>query len=148
MAVAHLTLFGRFDIRLADGRVLDLPGQKDRALLAILALSRGAALSRDKLTGLLWGDRGDAQARDSLKHALKHIRQLLSDAVTDESGEGIVADRNEVRLAPDCINVDVIAFEDLIRRGTSEALEQASRLCAGEFLEDISVRDSGSNPGF
>src|SRR5262245_20264399 len=140
MAVAHLTLFGRFELRLTDGRLLDLPGQKDRAVLAILALSRGATLSRDKLTGLLWGDRGDVQARDSLKHALKHIRQVLGDPVSVEAGEGlIIADRNEVRLAPDCIDVDVIAFEHLIRKGTPEALEQASRLCAGEFLDGIAV---------
>src|SRR5688572_12261937 len=99
MVVAHLTLFGKFELRLADGRLLDLPGQKDRAVLAILALSRGAALSRDKLTGLLWGDRGDVQARDSLKHALKHIRHVLGVALAGEAKEGlIIADRNEVRL--------------------------------------------------
>lgn len=144
MAVAHLTLFGKFELRLTDGRLLDLPGQKDRAVLAILALSRGATLSRDKLTGLLWGDRGDAQARDSLKHALKHIRQLLGDLVSGEAREGlIIADRNEIRLAPDCIDVDVIAFEHLIRKGTPEALEQASRLFAGELLDGIAVRDAG-----
>src|SRR5688572_11734973 len=109
MAVAHLTLFGKFDIRLADGSLLDVPGQKDRALLAILALSSGAALSRDKLTGLLWSDRADTQARDSLKHALKHIRQVLSDAVPEEAKEGLITtDRHEVRLAPDWISVDVV----------------------------------------
>ena len=144
MVVAHLTLFGKFELRLADGKLLDLPGQKDRAVLAILALSRGAALSRDKLTGLLWGDRGDVQARDSLKHALKHIRHVLGDALAGEAKEGlIIADRNEVRLAPDCIDVDAITFEHLIRKGTPEALEQASRLCGGEFLDGIAVRDAG-----
>jgi DNA-binding SARP family transcriptional activator len=70
MAVAGLRLLGTFELKLADGRAVDLPGQKDRALLAILALAQGAPLSRDKLAGLLWSDRGDAQARDSLKHAL------------------------------------------------------------------------------
>ena len=144
MAVAHLTLFGKFDIRLADGSLLDLPGQKDRALLAILALSSGAALSRDKLTGLLWSDRADTQARDSLKHALKHIRQVLSDAVPEEASEGLVTtDRHEIRLAPDWISVDVVAFEALVPRGTPEALEEANRLCAGELLEGIAVHDVG-----
>jgi DNA-binding SARP family transcriptional activator len=90
VAVAHLTLFGRFDLR-ADGSLVDLPGQKDRALLAILAVSSGAALPRDKLTGLLWSDRADAQARDSLKHA------------PEQAGEGLIVttDRHEVRLAAD-----------------------------------------------
>jgi hypothetical protein len=34
MAVAELTLFGGFEVKLAGGQVVDLPGQKDRALLA------------------------------------------------------------------------------------------------------------------
>jgi len=59
MVVAYLALFGKFELRLADGRLLDLPGQKDRAVLAILSLSRGATLSGDKLTGLLRGDRSE-----------------------------------------------------------------------------------------
>ena len=154
MAVAQLTLFGKFELRLENGRLLDLPGQKDRALLAILALSSGAALSREKLTGLLWSDRGDAQARDSLKHALKHIRELFDDVAPQKAGDGatadgragdgpIATDRHEVRLAPDWIGVDVIAFEALVRTGTPEALKEADRLSTGEFLEGIVVQDAG-----
>ena len=145
MAVAHLTLFGRFDLRLADGGLLDLPGQKDRALLAILAVSSGGAVSRDKLTGLLWSDRGDIQARDSLKHALKHIRQAFGDAIPDRAGEGLIVttDRHEVRLAADWISVDVKAFEGLIRKGTPDSLEEANRLVTGEFLDGIIVNDTG-----
>src|SRR6516225_9536198 len=77
MAVVELTLFGGFQVRLAAGQVIDLPGQKDRALLAILALPAGTTRSRDKLASLLWSDRGDQQARDSLKHALTRLRQCL-----------------------------------------------------------------------
>ena len=66
MAVAELTLLGGFELRLASGEVIDLPGQKDRALLAVLAICPGSTFSREKLAGLLWSDRGDAQARDSL----------------------------------------------------------------------------------
>src|SRR5262245_31223842 len=118
MAVAQLTLFGKFELRLTNGKLLDLPGQKDRALLAILVLSSGAALPRDKLTGLLWSDRGDAQARDSLKHALKHIRGLFNDAAPERAGDELIAvDRSEVRLAPDWVSADVTAFEALVRKG-------------------------------
>jgi hypothetical protein len=48
MAVAELKLFGVFELKLSDGRLADLPGQKDRALLAIVALAEGAPRSRDK----------------------------------------------------------------------------------------------------
>jgi len=128
-----------------DGSLVDLPGQKDRALLAILAVSSGAGLPRDKLTGLLWSDRGDIQARDSLKHALKHIRQAFNDAVPEQARERLIVttDHHEVRLAADLISVDVKAFEGLIRKGTPDSLEEANRLGTGEFLEGIVVNAAG-----
>ena len=138
MTVAALRLLGTFELKLSDGRVVDLPGQKDRALLAVLALSVGTAQSREKLASLLWSDRGDAQARDSLKHALTRIRQCF--------GEGapcpMIADRQSVRLDPAALAIDTARFEDMMRKGTPEALEQASTLCAGDLLDGISIRDA------
>jgi len=139
MAAAELTLFGTFELRLADGAAVDLPGQKDRALLAILALAGGTSQSRDKLAGLLWSDRGEPQARDSLKHALTRIRQCFGEAMPAV----IVADRQSVRLDPADLSIDVVRFHGLLRAGTTEALEQASALCSGDLLEGISIRDAG-----
>ena len=79
-AAVELKLFGGFEGRLAGGEAIDLAGQKDRALLAILALSPGTSHPRDKLASLLWSERGDEQARDSLKHALTRLRQVLQPA--------------------------------------------------------------------
>ena len=133
MTVADLTLFGTFGLRLADGRVADLPGQKDRALLAILALNAGTPQSRERLAGLLWSDRGEAQARDSLKHALTRIRQCLGDA--------LVADRQTAHLDPGALSTDVVRFERLVREGTPESLAQACALCSGDLLDGIGIRD-------
>jgi TolB-like protein/Tfp pilus assembly protein PilF len=139
MAVAELKLLGVFELRLSDGRLAELPGQKDRALLAILALAQGAPLSRDKLAGLLWSDRGDPQARDSLKHALTRVRQSLGETLAD----ALIADRQTIRLDPDRVAVDAVQLERLVRAGTPEALEQASALAAGDLLDGISIRDAG-----
>jgi TolB-like protein/Tfp pilus assembly protein PilF len=139
MAVAELRLLGPFALRLSGGQTVDLPGQKDRALLAILALAGGARQSRDKLAGLLWSDRGEPQARDSLKHALTRIRQSLGEAL----GAALVADRQSVRLDPAGLSVDAAQFERLVREGTPEALEQACALSTGDLLDGISIRDSG-----
>ena len=38
MSAAELKLFGAFELKDASGRQVDLPGQKDRALLAYLAI--------------------------------------------------------------------------------------------------------------
>ena len=134
MTVADLTLFGTFTLKLADGRVADLPGQKDRALLAILALNAGTPQSRERLAGLLWSDRGDTQARDSLKHALTRIRQCLGDA--------LIADRQTAQLDLSAVASDVARLERLVREGTTEALEQACALYAGDLLDGIGIRDA------
>ncbi len=137
MAVGELTLFGGFEVKLA-GQVVDLPGQKDRALLAVLALSPGATHSRDKLASLLWSDRGDQQARDSLKHALTRLRQCLQ-ATTPQP---IVADRQSVRFDATAVSVDVATFERLLGEGTPQALEQAAALYRGDLLDGIGLRDA------
>ncbi len=67
----------------AAGRSIDIAGRNERALLAILAMPPGKPRSREKLAGLLWSDRSDKQARDSLKQALQAtevIHQLCSGA--------------------------------------------------------------------
>ena len=74
----QLRLLGGFEARIASGAPLDIANKKTRALLAFLALPAGRSHSRDKLVGLLWSDRGDEQARNSLRQALAELgRQLL-----------------------------------------------------------------------
>src|SRR4051794_34783473 len=119
MALAKLKLLGAFEASLASGMAIDLPGRKDRALLAILALAPAAGHSRDKLASLLWSDRGDRQARDSLKQSLTRLRRAL-----DVAAPGLVADRNRVRLDPAELATDIARFEQLVEEGGPEALVQ------------------------
>jgi TolB-like protein len=136
MAVAELRLLGGFELKLA-GQAVELPGQKDRALLAVLALQPGVTHSRDKLASLFWGDHGDQQARDSLKHALTRLRQCLQSA----DPPPIVADRQSVRLDATGMTIDVAAFERLLDDGAPEALEQAAALYRGDLLDGFGLRD-------
>jgi TolB-like protein/Tfp pilus assembly protein PilF len=137
MTVVHLTLLGGFELRLANGELAELTGQKDRALLAVLALPAGASHSRDKLASLLWSDRGDQQARDSLKHSLTKLRQCLPLAARSS----IVADRSAVRLEPGAVTSDAAEFERLAGNGSTTALEQAIALYRGDLLDGIAIRD-------
>jgi TolB-like protein/Tfp pilus assembly protein PilF len=138
MAVAELTLFGGFGVRAPNEGAINLLGQKERALLAFLALSPGMTHARDKLASLLWSDRGDPQARDSLKHALTSLRQCLQSA----DSPAIIADRQSVRLDPAAVSTDVAAFERLLSAGTPESIEQATALYRGDLLDGISIRDA------
>ena len=137
MADLNLTLFGGFEARLASGAVVDLPGQKERALLAYLAMSPGDAHPRERLAGLLWSERGDRQARDSLKQALMRLRRGLDAA----EGGTLRTDRQSVALEPAAVNVDVLAFEEFIRDGTINALAQAIAIYRGDLLEGIAIHD-------
>ena len=82
-------------------------------MLAVLALSPGTTHSRDKLASLLWSDRGDQQARDSLKHALTRLRQCLQAATP----QPIVADRQSVRFDATAVTVDVADLRAAVARG-------------------------------
>jgi TolB-like protein/DNA-binding SARP family transcriptional activator len=138
MAVTELTLFGGFGGRAPSEGAVNLLGQKERALLAFLALPPGTSHSRDRLASLLWSDRGDPQARDSLKHALTRLRQCLQSA----DSPSIIADRQSVRLDPAAVSTDVAAFERLMSAGTPAAIEQAMVLYRGDLLEGISIHDA------
>jgi DNA-binding SARP family transcriptional activator len=136
MSPVALTLLGGFEVRL-DGELRELPGQKDRALLALLALAPGTAQPRERLAELLWGERGDSQARDSLKHALARVRAAL-----DRDGVGpLEADRHAVRLDSRAVVVDVAEFERQLTEGSPEALETALAHYRGDLLDGVAVRD-------
>ena len=135
MATLEIQLFGGFAARDDDGRPVDLPSPKDRAVLAYIAMASGRPVARDKLAGLLWGDSGDRQARDSLKQALVRLRRALGPAAA-----AIGADRQTITLEPSASTVDVAAFERLLADGGIAALEQATALYRGELLDGLQPR--------
>src|SRR5262249_15844155 len=53
-----------------DGRPVTIAAKKARALLGYLALREGAEVARGVITGLLWGERSESQARASLRQTL------------------------------------------------------------------------------
>src|SRR5262245_42432517 len=117
MGSVQLILLGGFQAR-AAGQEIDVPGRKDHALLAFLAIPAGEARSRDKLAGRLWSDRGDSQARESLKQAVFKLRKAL-DRVQPPP---LLADREFVTLDGRAVTVDVAEFEQLMGTGTPEAV--------------------------
>lgn len=138
MASCSLTLLGGFGLRTADGRDLALSTRKDRLLLAYMALNAGRSLARDRLAGLLWGDRGETQARDSLRQSLAAIRQAFRQVDLDP----IASERDSVSFNPSGIRVDTIDFERLA--GDARMRTDAAGLYRGPFLDGI----DGMTPEF
>src|SRR5262252_2128440 len=121
MTKLNLELLGGFRLQTNAGEPVPLTTRKAQALLAYLALNAGQAHARPKLATLLWGDRGEAQARDSLRQALSLVRKALSGART----QPLIAYEDRVTLTPTALNVDAIAFEDLVEQQRPERLEEA-----------------------
>ena len=138
MAACSLTLLGGFGLRSADGHDLALSTRKDRLLLAYLALNAGRPLARDRLAGLLWGDRGENQARDSLRQSLAAIRQAFRQVDLDP----IQSERESVSFNATGIEIDAVLFERLALQPGSQP--QAASLFRGTLLEGI----DGMTPDF
>lgn len=68
---------GRFRLEDQHGNQLQLRTRKARALLAALALG-SKAMARDRLADLLWSDRGEAQARSSLRQTIFELQHFES----------------------------------------------------------------------
>src|SRR5438034_883288 len=86
-----LRLLGRFAL-LENGRQLPVPGTKDRALLAFLAMRSGEPQSRERLIGLLWGDRSEEQARQSLRQSLSRLKRIAPVCFADRMNAWISPD--------------------------------------------------------
>ncbi len=135
MTAVAVSLLGGFEVRV-DGAVQNLAGPKDRALVAVLCLPPGAVHAREELAALLWSDHGDAQARDSLKHATARLRVGLGG-----SGSGaLVIDRQSIRIDSAGLWIDAVEVERLLADGAPEAVQAALTLYRGDLLEGIAVR--------
>ena len=72
----QIAVLGRLQV-LRDGAEVDLGPQKQRALLAALALHAGEAVSVDRLADLVWDDRPPAAVTASLHGYVAALRRLL-----------------------------------------------------------------------
>ena len=78
-ATVAFQLLGQFGLVLADkpSQLLTITAPRHRALLGYLALHK-EGVSRDQLAELLWGDRPDRQARQSLRQAIIWLSGRIS----------------------------------------------------------------------
>ena len=137
MTTLVLTLFGGFQARLQAGSQIALPTRKAKLLLARLALPAGTVHSREHLAGMLWSDRGHAQARASLRQALTALRK----AQTGLERTPLQVSNDGVWLAPEAIAVDVGEFERLAGTGAAADLRQAAALYRGPLLHGFRLHD-------
>jgi DNA-binding SARP family transcriptional activator len=133
VAPLQIRLLGQFEVR-SDAGPIDLGGPKQQALFAYLACRAGQPVARRELSTLLWGDRFDVQARQSLRQALSRVRRALKVAGADR----LHADRDSVAFPAGGAEVDVARFRALAAQTDVSAMQQAASLF-GIFLDGMSV---------
>jgi DNA-binding SARP family transcriptional activator len=98
-------------------------------VLAVLAEAWPAAVTRDRLVGLIWPDQDDAGARRLLTQSLYELRRELGD-ITRSASRDIAVDAEALR-------VDLIEFRRAIE---SRDLERAIAIHRGPFLDGFHLR--------
>lgn len=131
MSHCQLNLLGGWSLTGPDGSDLPLPTRKDRQLLAYLATQDGRPLARERLANLLWADRAEEQARDSLRQSLAALRRTFRAVGLDL----LTSDRTEARLDRSHLSTDVVTFV----AGCTSSVPSAALagLYRGPFLEGL-----------
>lgn len=121
-----------------DGIPIVIPSRKSRALVGYLALREGTEVARANLTGLLWGDRSEAQARASLRQTLSELRRTLG----DPARRSIVATKETITWASGSAWVDAKVLESVAHSENEEVLGEAVELIGGDLMEGLSVGEA------
>ncbi|MFF3936500.1 AfsR/SARP family transcriptional regulator [Streptomyces phaeofaciens] len=136
-------LLGPLDVEI-DGRTVVLTGRQ-RALCAVLLLHANHVVSVDRLIQCLWDDRPPGAGAARVRALVAEVRRALG-----PSGQDLLTTRRPgyvMHAGPE--DLDLLAFEDLIRDGSRAAAaadwptarrcgEQALALWRGEPLSDLS----------
>jgi DNA-binding SARP family transcriptional activator len=94
--VFTLRLLGTASIEGPDGLVAGRAAQGRRlALLALLALGRGRALTRDKVVALLWPEATPDRARPQLSDTLYILRGALGEDAVRSVGDDLALNSAE-----------------------------------------------------
>lgn len=128
----QITLLGDFGLAV-DGEARAVRAQKSKALLAWLACHPRQGQPRDRLAGLLWGDRTPENGRASLRQALAGLRKLLPDGALINSGELLGLDSARV-------SSDVDAFRAWRDAADDAALQRALDHYRGDLLDGIHAK--------
>jgi TolB-like protein/Tfp pilus assembly protein PilF len=133
----HVHLLGPVTIT-SDGRSVAIASKKARALLGYLALREGTEVPRSILTGLLWGERSESQARASLRQTLSELRTALASSAQ----RSIIATKEAITWVSGSAWIDAKTLESAARSEDESTLRKAADLIGGELMEGMSVSEA------
>lgn len=150
----QLNFLGHFQVAKPDNLAIAFRSDKDRALLAYLAVESNRPHRREELAGLFWPDLPEESALGNLRKALHHIRQLTeagdpastpwqvsTKTIQLNSSTALTLDVAEFLMALDAIQKH--RHRQVTRCLTCHAwLKTALQLYQGDFLQGFSIADS------
>jgi len=136
--IVTFRFLGNFDAQCGEQPVSGL-AKKSVGLLAALAVSPDGRASRSFLASLLWGDRANDQARDSLRQGLASFKRAFKDLDVPI----LNADREYISLNQQIVDTDIQSFVSLAGGENLKDLAEAVSLYNGSFLKDIEINDLG-----
>ena len=117
----ELRILGPFEV-VDGGRAVDLGGGRQRALLALLALHGGEALSVDRIVDELWEEKPPETARKIIQVYVSALRKALGETAIATLGGGYA-----LRLPRG--TVDLERFEDLLDGARARSRPPRRRSC-------------------
>ena len=126
-------VLGSLEVVAAEGPI-ELPGAKERAVLAYLLAHLGRSVSADEIVDAVWGERPPASAARSLHARVSRLRRLLEPARTAASSSVIERDGVGYRLVVSAEDVDAEQFARLVTEAR-EVEPQESLAMADQALE-------------
>ncbi len=118
----------------ARGESVAIVSRRARAILAYLALTPEHAATRERLCGLLWSDRGETQARASLRQCLVELKEATTTANLDL----LSIERVHVALVPGGHDSDVAELERALAHEDAEPLRLIlGGVAATPLLDDL-----------
>lgn len=133
VTVIEISLLGRVAVIVGGEPLTGEAAQRRRlALLSLLCTPPLKPVSRDRLMLHLWPENDGDSARHLLSASLHVLRKALG-------AEAIIATGDQIELNAAMVRVDVVEFEDAVRRGD---FEQAVALYGGPFLDGLFITSS------
>jgi DNA-binding SARP family transcriptional activator len=135
-----------------EGRVIDIPGEKLRTIVAVLSLELNRPVSKDELVRELWPDGQPRNSLNSLHGHVARLRRILV-AQTGQPGTRQIVQTLPAgyRLALSRQDVDVQRFRDRLARAATVPPDDAWGVCtllseALALWQGPALLDTGQGP--
>lgn len=110
-----------------DERLVPVDAARQRDVLAVLLLNANRVVAAERLIDLVWGETPPASARNTLQTLVYRLRRRLADPGAPAGARQPLQTRSRgyLLLTVDQGRLDLVRFEDLLRRGR-DALDAGS----------------------